>query len=376
MKKSLLLFIIIGIMPFLSLASDEDELFDPYSVYEFEKLLYQHEQINDDEICELFKNDEWDKIKKEIIDLNPNHKCHNNETISSISIRKGNIEIFNILKTKGADILHQDSYDTSILHWASRIKGNKNLVEEILKNGADPNHENKWGWTPLYMGIISKDHLLVKTLINHGANIELGDMSFFSVLSAGDQLKIFGSAIQYATEYNSIVGFAASHHENSKVIKLLIEHGADPDEKYHPLLFRLGDEKGVEPLYVTLENSIRKNDHTNIKALLESGANPNPDVYGLYGNSFLHEIILHINLEYKRNKAKENHKKIIKLAIDYGADLNFKNKENYKPFHYVKNKDLIDDVDSVVFDLNSIVCNHEFLSQSFTDDLWNQYCDN
>jgi len=89
--------------------------------------------------------------------------------------RYGNKEIVETLIKNGADVNHECAARTP-LFLASR-DGNKEIVETLIKNGADVNHESGDKWTALSWASYHGHKEIVEILIKNGANVnyECGD---------------------------------------------------------------------------------------------------------------------------------------------------------------------------------------------------------
>ncbi len=70
----------------------------------------------------------------------------------------------------GADVNQRDPLDNSTpLMWAAH-KGSVEMVEMLVKHGADVNAKDKWAWTPLHRAAVNGNVEVVKILISHGAD--------------------------------------------------------------------------------------------------------------------------------------------------------------------------------------------------------------
>lgn len=150
----------------------------------------------------------------------------------------------------GEDVNKQDSRDwnRTILHKACVSKNSK-AIKLILQYKPKINIKNKFGQTPLHLLCISGDVECVGLLVNHqGVDINLGDIHYQTPL-------------YLATENNRL-----------DVMKLLLEHGADPNivtsHSYSPLHEARSDE--AVKLLVKFGSNIHATDRLNDTVLTVS----------------------------------------------------------------------------------------------------------
>ncbi|KAF8204150.1 ankyrin repeat-containing domain protein [Mycena galopus ATCC 62051] len=119
------------------------------------------------------------------------------------SVAVGHVEISKYLVSEAADVNFVNSlivYDHPPLHAASRTS-HLELVQFLLASGADPNLRDNFGKTAL-LGATNVD--VIQALLNSGADIHAADRNGWNVLTYVD-----------ATD--------------SKLLRFLLEHGADPN---------------------------------------------------------------------------------------------------------------------------------------------------
>jgi ankyrin repeat protein len=83
------------------------------------------------------------------------------------------IKIKNLIQS-GLDINFFDCYNNNMLHTAC-YKGDPQLVEFLVKNGANPDIVDPWGCTPLFACILDAKYEHAKALLDNGANINFID---------------------------------------------------------------------------------------------------------------------------------------------------------------------------------------------------------
>lgn len=216
------------------------------------------------------------------------------------------------------------------LHYAARA-GDTNMVKMLLKDGDyDINalgDTTGGGSTPLMLACINDHREIVNLLIKAGADVNI-------VNKAG------WTALHYAAR--------SSHFENFQIAKALIENGADLNVlanvddvgKWTPLILaaRNGNERIAEALiekgadlnvadkhgWTALHYASRDNRVRIVKALIEKGADLN--VKTKDGWTPLHLAVY--------NK----HKEISNLLVEHGADIKIKNEDGRKAFDYYYGK--------------------------------------
>ncbi|MBN8724747.1 MAG: ankyrin repeat domain-containing protein [Acidobacteria bacterium] len=62
---------------------------------------------------------------------------------------------------------------TPLIHAVSNAKQQKELVATLLKNGANVNTANDYGWTPIMEAVIKDDFETLQVLISHGADVNV-----------------------------------------------------------------------------------------------------------------------------------------------------------------------------------------------------------
>jgi ankyrin repeat protein len=125
-----------------------------------------------------------------------------------------------------------DNYNRdTALHYAARRNYTK-CVEYLIKNGADVNHQNRQGQSPVFLAVQYGATESLELLCQHGANVNFID-------SEND--KKFWSPIFYA--------LAKSNYESAE---LLIHYGADLNivdrQKSTPIFYAMHDTKLLELL--------------------------------------------------------------------------------------------------------------------------------
>jgi ankyrin repeat protein len=151
------------------------------------------------------------------------------------AVRANDAESVRILLAAGADVNQVTNYGWSPLLVATQNRYYQ-LGSFLLDHGANPNLANKGAWTPLYIAVDNRnieggdyplrkpdmDHLdFIKKLIDKGADVN------WRVQESTWYRTVFTS--QWVHETGATAFWRASQSSDLAVMKLLLEHGADPN---------------------------------------------------------------------------------------------------------------------------------------------------
>ena len=157
------------------------------------------------------------------------------------------------------------------------------MVRELLRAKANPDVQNCRGITPLVLAAYSNDVNVAVELLSAGADIERG---------------IRTNPLQMAAFYGHV-----------EMLRVLLSHQADPNSVN-------GD---TSALMVAAR-------HLHVEAvqiLLESGADPNLQT-GSYGGTALFDAVGGLRVTPLKPEEEERALKIVKLLVQYGANVNAK----------------------------------------------------
>ena len=150
------------------------------------------------------------------------------------AVRTDSLDSVKVLLAAGADINQVTGYGWSPLLVATQNRYYK-LGAYLLDHGADVNLANKGGWTPLYLATDNRniesgdypvrkgdmDHLdYIKILIGKGANVNA------RMKDSSQTRTVFTN--QWLDENGATAFLRASQSGDLVLMKLLLEHGADP----------------------------------------------------------------------------------------------------------------------------------------------------
>jgi ankyrin repeat protein len=172
--------------------------------------------------------------------------------------REGCLECAKALLAAGADINQRSHYGWTPLLVATQNRRYQ-LAAHLLDRGADPNIPNNGGWTPLYLATDNRnieigdypvrepdmDHLeFIKLLIAKGANVNARICGVASTPEkcVGDSTETRNNfTMQWLYEDGATPFLRASQSGDVALMKLLLQHGADP---------KISTAHGVTPLEV------------------------------------------------------------------------------------------------------------------------------
>jgi ankyrin repeat protein len=247
---------------------------------------------------------------------NINSKNKDGRTALHHAVVKGSKEIVRLLLKNGADVNVKDSDGKTPLILAS-MRGNVEIMKLLLENNADPNIRDKEERTAIlyaiFRRIISNDaREIAEILLKYNADVNVADKKgitplYFAILCVDFDL-----------------------------IKMLIENGADINAK---------EKTGQTILYATII-SVKKENEDKIKEilkyLLEKGANPNETIrLKLPLKTLLKDGIISV-LNYDAYKARGlkdeddivfffsplstavvmKNLELVKLLVEHGAEIN------------------------------------------------------
>jgi uncharacterized protein len=162
-----------------------------------------------------------------------------------LAAREDCLECARLLVASHASVNQATRYGWTPLLTAVQNKHYR-LAAFLLDHGADPNIANHGGWTPLYLAVDNRnieggdypvrqpdmDHLeFIRSLLDHGANV---NARVCGIESKADQCKgdstetrtIF--VMQWLYEDGATPFLRAAQSGDVPLMKLLLEHGADP----------------------------------------------------------------------------------------------------------------------------------------------------
>lgn len=266
-------------------------------------------QADDLKLIEAVKYDNTEKVRQLIqADVNVNHQSADGTTALHWAVHRDNTTIIKLLIDRGINVNLTDETGATAL-WVAVKNGNAEKVKLLLTAGTDPNTPIESGETPLMtaaevgnieianallianadvhareseagqtalMWAVAEGHdVVAEALIEKGASIHdkthsgLTPLHFASLngsLASSQKLVSMDAEVNAMSddEMSPLLLAAAGGHD--ELTRYLIEQGANPHER---------DYRGYTPLHYA---AMRRGMLSSIKALLDSGADPNVEI--------------------------------------------------------------------------------------------------
>ena len=245
------------------------------------------------------------------------------------AIQNNSKSIVELLLDNGADIEHEDSWDGRPLHVAVK-SGNLDLLEFLVGRGADINSEEGLEKYDLRCDALqsaaSRGHSpMVRFLVEHGADPEMYGCSQRNALqlaASGGHAPVVKELLAAGANINSRGQMGTALHcattgNQPDTVKLLLEHGANANE------ITATNEGITSPRPSPLLRASMDGNLQIVKILLAAGADPNaPSI--LWGNS---EMPLHA-------AAKIGNIDVLEVLLEHGANVNAQAEDGFSAIHF------------------------------------------
>uniref|UniRef100_A0A182IY34 Ankyrin n=1 Tax=Anopheles atroparvus TaxID=41427 RepID=A0A182IY34_ANOAO len=208
-----------------------------------------------------------------------------------LAAKDGHYDIVNELLKRGANVDNATKKGNTALHIAS-LAGQKEIIQLLLQYNASVNVQSQNGFTPLYMAAQENHDECVNYLLAKGANPALATEN------------------EHNPDVSSKSGFTplhiAAHYGNVNVAQLLIEKGADVN---------FTAKHNITPLHVACKwgklNMVKLliANHARIDSITRDGLTP-----------------LHC-------AARSGHDQVIEVLLEHGAEIISKTKNGLAPLH-------------------------------------------
>lgn len=150
---------------------------------------------------------------------------HGGETALMFAARVGDLESAKLLVAAGANVNDADAWGVSATTLAAH-SGFTDLVLFLLEKGSDPNVAPN-GFTALHEAIERRDEKMVAALLDHHADPNAPLKTFTPTRRSSDDFH-FEPQLVGATPY-----WMAARFAEPNIMRLLIQHGADPKFVHH-----------------------------------------------------------------------------------------------------------------------------------------------
>ena len=247
---------------------------------------------------------------------NPNLLDCTGKSPFHMAVAYGKLSMVQKMLEYKADVNLQDSEGKAPIHYAAFL-GHLKIVKLLLKYEADVNLEDNDGSIPLSMAIASKKDKIAEVLLNHGAN--------------ANGVMVFDEDVSW--QWTFLI--QACHNNNYKLVKTLIKHGADVNVTSHdftPLYFAIKNgpscvslllEAGSDLNIMTasgspLHHAVRYGNVEAVSQLIEFGAKVNAQDFD--GFTPFHVAVLSYS-DVKKNECL----KIVGRLLEENVDLNCRN---------------------------------------------------
>jgi len=277
-----------------------------------------------------------------------------------------NVHMMNILISRGADVnktitgcSQPEIEGFTPLHLVAKNGKDNGLLQILLFHKANVHVSTKWGCTPLHLAVMFGTETIVKTLVDHNADVNAS----FSLTLTGYLCKIYGSVIRGETalhrscyrskteimrklldskvivlDAKDINGrtplFLAIEGGREEMVRILISYGSNVNTMSN---------KGQTPLGA----AVKRGDLQIVTVLIESGANVNPPVTEflsenpplLLSAAMQAESLRHVSKKdmysaFNISKRRNENEEIVKLLIRNHADIDAKSYDGKTALDY------------------------------------------
>jgi ankyrin repeat protein len=159
------------------------------------------------------------------------------ETALLFAARVGDAASAKLLVAAGANVNDADAWGISAVTLAAH-SGFEDVVEFLLDQGADPNAAGP-GFTGLHEAVMRRNERMVASLLKHGADANL-PLKTWTPLRRSSHDWNFDPELVGATPF-----WLAARYREPAVMRLLLQHGADPLFVHHAEYIRPG--RGADP---------------------------------------------------------------------------------------------------------------------------------
>ncbi|WP_341810114.1 ankyrin repeat domain-containing protein [Wolbachia endosymbiont (group A) of Apotomis capreana] len=168
----------------------------------------------------LSKSNVVSKIEERSKQVDPGTFCQ-----LHLAVLKNNKQMVEALIKGGADVNTIDAYSRDPLYYAI-LQGNTRMVEILIKNGASVNKKYNDGSTPLHHAVLSQKIKIVEYLINNGADVNALDEK------RRTPLYLAGRSTQMVSILMKKGAFPLLENRDIEFLKDLVKRIKDDDTEY------------------------------------------------------------------------------------------------------------------------------------------------
>jgi ankyrin repeat protein len=248
------------------------------------------------------------------------------KTPLNYAARSNNIPVAKVLIARGADV---EGGGSSPLSSAGENGDYVEMAQLLVESGAKVNAPSPTGWYPLQTAAGRGNIKVTNYLLEKGADPNAGDRAGFTALysAAGSDygLSTAEALLRHGANPNAqnMHGGTALHQAASqgavKIMQLLLANRADVNSATND---------GFTPLHGAVSYGNNETRRSAVEALLKSGANVNAKT-SRDGETPFHKAISRGDVE------------LVKLLLDYGADVNAVSKFGVTSLYFARNSDAI-----------------------------------
>jgi ankyrin repeat protein len=233
---------------------------------------------------------------------------------------------------------HRQMGETDLTHFAAR--GAIDKVRILLESGAGPNERNRSNWTPLHCVAMRGQPEVARLLVLHGADLEAADTlnetplitacRFANAKMVPALIELGASVNHVAREKHTALWYAISSMKDIEIVKLLIESGADANEKYefgeNPFLLSVfAQEAAVTDFLLPLTTDPARMDEHEVSALHFAASYDDVRlIEQLIARGVPVDLVTPSGVTALMNAARSNSIKAARVLLAHGARINLK----------------------------------------------------
>ena len=257
------------------------------------------------------------------------------ETPLHVTVRRGHVELTQILLEHGADREARDKDDWSPLERATSIE-HVELIRVLVEHGANVNARDPRGCTSLYLASGRGNPAVIRTLLKHGADVKAQNSEYQTPLHGATVKEVAQILLEHGADANAQgKDNRTPLHQTDvpEVAQILLEHGADANTQDKDSRTPLHQTSVLEVAQILLEhgadaNAQDKDNRTPLhqtdvlevaQILLEHGADPN-------ALETKNRTPLHLASE-------DGQVGVVRVLLEHGVDVNARDAHNATPIH-------------------------------------------